>query len=380
MQFVTRDALRVGFIGGGVASAVGRAHFTSCRLDGHFEVVAGAFSQAKDRIAETAREWRIDPSRAYDSVESLLESETGRLDCVVVLSPTPNHFEHVRQALTSGYDVICEKSLGVQSSEAHFLDRLATLLNRKLFVTFNYSGYPMVRELQKFIERGLLGRILAVQVEMPQEGFLRKDSAGNSMMPQRWRQEDGVLPTVCLDLGTHTHHLTTFLLGMEPIELVASLNHHGHVRDVVDYVSLLARYPENIDVTMNFGKVAIGHRNGLSIRVYGEDGAATWIQTNPEELEFARGNGNREIVDRSSPTVEIARDRRYERFKAGHPAGFVEAFGNIYQDIFSVLHDPSHEDRRYVSLASHAARGLEMMEQAVISHRTRQWVAAGGAC
>jgi len=37
--------LRLGFIGGGINSAVGRAHYAACRMDGKFEVVVGRFSR-----------------------------------------------------------------------------------------------------------------------------------------------------------------------------------------------------------------------------------------------------------------------------------------------------------------------------------------------
>lgn len=51
-------------------------------------------------------------------------------------------------------------------------------MNGTLLVTFNYSGYPMVRELKQRIADGELGQIRQVMVEMPQEGFLRHVKSG----------------------------------------------------------------------------------------------------------------------------------------------------------------------------------------------------------
>ncbi|MEI8606080.1 hypothetical protein [Pseudoalteromonas sp. B160] len=42
-----------------------------------------------------------------------------------------------------------------------------------LAVTFNYSGYAMVRELKHLINSGKLGTIQKIHLEMPQEGFRR---------------------------------------------------------------------------------------------------------------------------------------------------------------------------------------------------------------
>jgi hypothetical protein len=35
----------------------------------------------------------------------------------------------------------------------------------------------------------------------------------------------------------------------------------------------------------------------------------------------------------------LASELRYNRFKSGHPAGFVEAFANLYYDIADKLKD-----------------------------------------
>ena len=73
-------------------------------------------------------------------------------------------------------------------------------------------------------------------------------------------------------------------------------------------------------------------QNGLRVRVYGERGSAEWFQMQPEELLLADIYGNRKIIDRAE-NVKIANEIRYNRFKAGHPAGFIEAFANYYFDL-----------------------------------------------
>ena len=42
-------------------------------------------------------------------------------------------------------------------------------------------------------------------------------------------------------------------------------------------------------------------------------------------------------MDRAS-LVDVANKRRYNRFKSGHPAGFIEAFANLYSDIADCLY------------------------------------------
>ncbi|MBI5087825.1 MAG: Gfo/Idh/MocA family oxidoreductase [Actinobacteria bacterium] len=284
--------------------------------------------------------------------------------------------------LEAGFDVISEKALAGSSRSADALHAAAQSAGRFLAVTFNYSGYPMVRELRARVQAGEFGRIVAANVEMPQEGFLRVNVEGQPIQPQEWRQRDGSIPTVSLDLGTHTHHLARFILGADPLELVATQAHHGRVSTVADYVSCIARYPDGVDVDMWYGKCALGNRNGLRMRVYGETASAEWLQTNPEELRIADAQANIRIIDRVSPGTRVASDVRYERFKVGHPAGFLEAFANLYWDLADCLVEFRETGRYtsdYVYGAAEAADGLRMLEAIAESSARHEWCQVAGS-
>lgn len=369
------EPLRLGFIGGGLNSAVGRCHNIACQMDGRWRLVAGAFSRHVEVNHETGRRWEVDADRVYDDWRSMLEGEQGQLDVVVVLTPTPQHSEQIREILAAGFDVISEKALARTSAEATVLHKAAVDQGRFLGVTMNYSGYPMVRELRQMIRNGDLGEILAVFVEMPQEGFLTEDATGNQVMPQDWRQTDGPVPTVSLDLGTHTHHLLRFLTDEEPTSVVGVQAHHGRVTDVTDYVSSLAKMPRGADVNMWFGKCALGYRNGLAVKVFGDRASAQWIQKNAEEMVVAFPNGNISIVDRLSPGITEASRDRYQRFKVGHPAGFLEAFANLYWDLADdlVAFRSGSPTSGFTFGADHAAAGLLMLESITASQKSLAW-------
>lgn len=369
------EPLRLGFLGGGLNSAVGRCHEVASQMDGRWRLVAGAFSRHAEVNHETGRRWSVDDSRVYDDWRAMLEGEQGRLDAIAVLTPTPQHSEQIQQILAAGFDVIAEKALARTSAEASLLHAEAVAQGRFLGVTMNYSGYPMVRELRQMLRNGDLGEILAVHVEMPQEGFLKVDATGSQVMPQDWRQTDGPIPTVSLDLGTHTHHLLRFLTDEEPTSVVGVQAHHGRVTDVADYVSSLARLPSGADVNMWFGKCVLGHRNGLAVKVYGDRASAQWVQKNPEEIVVALPNGNISIIDRLSPGITEASRDRYQRFKGGHPAGFLEAFANLYWDLADdlIAFRSGAPASGFTFGAEHAAAGLRMLESITASQKSQAW-------
>ncbi|MFT2112607.1 Gfo/Idh/MocA family protein [Marinomonas sp. 2405UD68-3] len=369
--------LKLAFIGGGNNSAVGYVHFAASQLDNKFIVVAGAFSRTLEENMSTAARWGVDAHHVYNDWRQLIESEKENVDAFVILTPTPHHLEVIEALLNSDIPIICEKALVTGPSE---INKIAANYNKAkhfLAVTYNYSGYAMVRELKHLIKKNVLGTIQKIHLEMPQEGFRRPpDIAGKPSTPQAWRLQDFEVPTICLDLGVHLHHLSTYLLEIEPIETIAQFTNHSQYPNLIDDAFMLLNYPNNIKGSMWMSKTAIGHRNGLKVRVYGDKGSAYWIQLNPDELELNYNDGRREIIDRAGQ-CEYANQFRYNRMKPGHPTGFVEAFSNLYTDIHSELvHFLNHStnDSNYVFGLEQAKDCLNLFKAAQKSVELQRWV------
>lgn len=354
-------ALKVGFIGGGVNSAVGQAHKIALQMDGNFDLVAGCFSRDREINIKTANAWRVDVSRIYATYKDLLQAERGRLDAVVVLTPTPTHKEIVIESIKAGFSVICEKALACRASDAEEIRACLNKYKGYLAVTYNYSGYPMVRELRKRIAAGELGKLEQILVEMPQEGFARLNPLGRTPCPQAWRLADKDIPVISLDLGVHLHQMIDFLTNEKPIEVMSIVNRFGSFESVCDTVHCLSRYTNGLVCNMWYGKAALGYRNGLRVRVLGTHGSAEWLQMDPEHLHFSDNMGNVQVVDRVHAGNTVANQKRYERFKAGHPAGFLEAFANYYEDI--AVDMASNAPNEYVIGLDVALEGLEMLER-----------------
>lgn len=365
--------LRIGVIGGAVSSAIGYTHFAASRMDGRFSIGCGSFSRHTGRNRESAKAYGVDASNTYDDWLSLLRQEREQLDAVAVLTPIPDHLEMVRTALEMGLPVICEKALAASSEDCRLIEQVVIQNQGFLAVTFNYSGYPMVRELQQRLATGELGQLQQIHIEMPQEGFLRQGAS-----PQAWRLKDYGVPTVSLDLGAHVHHLVNFLsAGLAPLEVMGHQETFGAFEGIVDNVYCLARYQQSLLVQSWFGKTALGYRNGLRLRVFGSKASAEWVQMEPEVLKMSFTDGQQRSIDRGGDTL-IARQPRYNRFKAGHPSGFIEAFANLYTDIAD--HIECHTRGQpapngFVQGAAQSEECLRFLEAIQHSARTRAWQA-----
>ena len=369
--------MKVGFIGGGTDSAIGRAHFSAIHIDRKFSLDAGVFSIDSSANRASGDFYGVDSKRVYESIPEFLIAERENIDAVIVLSPTPLHYEHINQVFDAGIPVISEKALCANSHDAVALAQRVSEENQFLSVTFTYTGYPMVREIREMVASGALGDVFSCHVEMPQESFIRISSSGNKPVPQSWRQLDYEIPSVTLDLGTHVVNLLEFLTSDQIARVCALANHSGEVSNLIDNVMVLGELQSGVPISLTWNKVALGKRNGLACTIYGSKGALSWEQENPEYLRFAGKDGAIQILDRSHSMITVASQNRYQRFKMGHPAGYIEAFANLYHDIAAdLLAFKSKEviNNPYTHSAANSVHGLAVLEAIHESATAKKWI------
>jgi predicted dehydrogenase len=371
---MNNQILNLGFIGGGLNSAIGLTHKIASQMDNKFKIVTGCFSQNKQINQQTAQSWSI--KSYYNNYRELLDKEYKNLDAIVILTPTNTHADIILNCLDYNIPIICEKTLTSSLKDAIKIKSVIDKNKSFLVTTYNYTGYPMIRELEAMINSGKLGKIIQINIQMPQESFIRLDKNGNIPKPQQWRLNDDYIPTLSLDLGTHLSNMISFLTKEKPLEVIAMQNKFGHY-NVVDNLICMIRYSNNIDCQMWYSKSALGHKNGLQIEIYGTEGSAKWYQMNPEFLEYNDNLGRNIILDRSSKDIQIADLPRYNRFKSGHPAGFIEAFANHYYDIYQslMLYKNNHRNylNKYIFDINSSINELQLMETIEHSIKSKKW-------
>lgn len=379
MQKTKNQPLKLGFIGGGLSSAVGLSHYSACQMDGMWQLCAGAFSRNAETNQQTAAQWNVSPNKLYSNWQNLIDSEKENLDALCILTHTPHHAEVIEYAAQKNVPIICEKSIVMNSDELAKIKKIPHLNNNFFASIFNYTGYPLIRELKALIEDGRLGKIQQIHIEMPQEGLIRPpDIAGKAAPPQSWRLVDGKIPTICLDLGVHMHNMIYFLTSQEPSHTLAEFGNYS-AHKLVDYITMFLRFQTGMKGTLWMTKTALGNRNGLKIRVFGEKASASWYQLNPEKLNLNYLNGKKEIIDRGSDCL-VARELRYNRMKSGHTAGFIEAFANLYYDIalaFNEFQKAGSWQNPYVYGFKEAENGIKLFEAAAQSFEEQKWVETG---
>ena len=369
--------LRLGVVGGGPGSFIGPVHRAAARLDDHFEVVAAVLSRDPERSRRAAQDLGIAAERAYDDHARLIAGEAARadgIDALAVMTPNHLHYPAARDALAAGLDVICDKPLTTRLADALDLVRRVRTSGLVFCLTYNYTGYPMVRQARAMVREGELGAIRQVQVEYVQ-GHLAAPTVADRDPAANWRfsAEQGGPSLVLDDIGTHAHHLAAFVAGDELAQVAAELGSAVPGRQVHDLAHLLLRFAGGARGSMWVTNSAAGAEHGLRIRVFGDKGGLEWQQEDPNQLLHRPLEGFARVLTRGRPGLSPAAARA-TRVVLGHPEGYFEAFANLYADAAAAIAarrtgrapDPLALDYPTVE---DGARGVRFVEAAIESSR-----------
>jgi predicted dehydrogenase len=335
-----RNRVRLGMVGGGEGAFIGAVHRMAARLDDQYEFCAGALSSDPERAQRSAMELGLPADRSYPDYQSMADAESARgdgIDAVAIVTPNHVHFPVARAFLQAGIHVICDKPMTVTSQEADELNALAAEKGLVLAVTYNYSGYPMIRQARAMVANGDLGEIRVVQVEYPQD-WLTEDLESTGQKQAGWRTDPARSGAGgCVgDIGTHAYQLACFVSGLDVAELCAELSTFVEGRRLDDNVQVMLRFDNGARGLLWASQVAPGNENGLRLRVYGEKGGLSWCQEDPNYLHYAPyGEAPRRITRGGPGSDDHA--ARVTRVPAGHPEGYLEGFANIYSEVASAI-------------------------------------------
>lgn len=323
--------LKLGMVGGGTGAFIGGVHRIAARLDGHWDLVAGAFSSDPERAAASAVDLGIAAERSYGSFAEMAEAEAARpdgIDAVAIVTPNHLHAAVATAFLRAGIPVICDKPLTTTVEDAEALVSLVAKTGLPFVLTQTYTGYPMVREARALVAAGRIGRVRHVQVEYLQDWLAKPvESSGNKQAA--WRTDPAQSgPGGCIaDIGTHAFNLATFVTGLVPIAVMADLTAFGPDRALDDNAAILLRFDEGAKGMIWASQVAPGAKNGLRIRLAGEAGGLLWDQERPDDLEFTPVGKPTRTLRRGGDGVTTS-----SRLPAGHPEGYLEAFATLYAE------------------------------------------------
>ncbi|HSJ55435.1 MAG TPA: Gfo/Idh/MocA family oxidoreductase, partial [Anaerolineae bacterium] len=305
-----------------------------------------------------------------------------RLDLVSVVTPNHLHYPVAAAFVAAGFHVLIDKPMVHTSEEARRLAAAVEAAGTILAVSYNYTGYPMVKQARHMVQEGRLGEIRKVVVEYDQ-GWLATRLEETGHKQATWRTDPAFSGPggAMADIGSHAENLMSTVTGLELAEVCADLSSLVPGRRLDDDANVLLRFSNGARGVLVASQVATGSENDLSIRVWGTRAGLAWRQQQPNDLAYTPAGGPTQILTRGSDDLCPAA-RRATRLPPGHPEGFLEAFANVYRNVADTIRarqagrEPTALELDFPTVWD-GARGVFFIEKVVESSQaTQKWLPA----
>ena len=342
--------VRYGMVGGDVHAFIGEVHRKAIGFDARAQLVAGSFSASSpDKNKETGETYRLDPKRVYSSYQEMAAEEGKRedgIDFVSIVTPNATHYDIAKAFLNNGIHVMCEKPLCFTVEQAEELKQLSEEKNLLFGVNYSYTGYTMAKVMKEMISEGKIGKIISVNAEYPQEWLLDdlhpQDNAELKLSVWRKNPELAGISNCVGDIGTHVENFVHYVTGLEIKRLLATANRFGQPLDL--NANIIVEYDNGANGAYWCSQIASGNLNGLTVRVYGDEGGLEWRQEQPDTLLFTPRSEATRILSRGTGAIK-EKAGNYSILPPGHPEGLHIAFANLYHNFISaVLKHQNNED------------------------------------
>ena len=340
------EKIKVGVIGTGF---IGPAHIEALRRLGSVEVAA--LAECSEEIAASKAE-RLGIGRHYGDYRELLADK--QIASVHICSPNYLHYEMAKAALKNGKHVICEKPLAVSVAEAQELVDLADKMGLVNAVNFNIRYYPLMRQLRLMVEKGDLGKVLAVQGSYLQDWLFYATDYNWRLEPDQSGQSRAIA-----DIGSHWMDLIESVTGLRIKEVCADFATFHKVRkkplkpvetyagkvlkpedyqdvpiNTEDYATVLLRFENDARGVMTVNQVAAGRKNRLYFEIDGSKQAVAWESETPNQIWIGKREGNNEIKMRD-PSLVYAECRSLIDYPGGHNEGFPDTFKQLFKEVYA---------------------------------------------
>ena len=294
----------------GAGGIVNDAHLPAYRKAGF--PVAGVFDVDADRARATAQRWGI--GQVYRSLEEAAAAE----GCVFDVAAPPVAHRAILAALPPGAAVLIQKPLGLDLAQATAIRAVCRERRLAAAVNFQLRFAPMMEAVAAASERGLLGRLLDVEVHLS--------------LVTPWELFPHLIPNPRVEIVSHSiHYLDTIrALAGEPRGVLARTYHYPGSELAQTRTSAILEYGPELRVTLSINHHHdFGRRfQDATFRIEGERGAALvklgllldYPRGEPDELWIAPRGGAWQAVSLEGawfPDAFIGTMSNVQRYASG---------------------------------------------------------------
>jgi predicted dehydrogenase len=157
---------------------------------------------------------RYGVERVYDDLHEMFTDP--KVDVIYITTPHNTHIDFLREALSHGKHVLCEKSITLNTAELEEAKALAEENNVVLAEAMTIYHMPLIKELRRRVEAGEFGRVNVLTMNFGsykeynmKNRFFNKALAGGAM----------------LDIGVYALSMARCFMKEKPTEVVSKVTY-----------------------------------------------------------------------------------------------------------------------------------------------------------
>lgn len=169
-------------------------------------------NRTRQKAVDFAEKYGIE--KVYDNIDEVFEDEN--VDIIYISTPHNTHIEYLRKALKSGKNVICEKSITLNSRELDEAISLAKENDVVLAEAMTIYHMPIYKKLNEIINSGKLGELKLIQMNFGSykpydmnSRFFNRNLAGGAM----------------LDIGVYAISFVRWFMSSKPHKITSQVKY-----------------------------------------------------------------------------------------------------------------------------------------------------------
>ena len=193
-------------------------------------------------------------AKGYKDYQKLLSNKN--IDAVLIATPQHLHYEMAIDALDAGKDIICEKTLTLNTQDALKLYQAVKNSNSVFQVGYQWQSSPLFNKIKEMIENGDLGKITSIRCNYNRNGNWRVTVDDPKMEKLiNWRMYREFSGGLTAELCSHHINVVNWFLNDIPSRItgVGGIDYWKDGRETYDNVNLFFEYSDGVKATFQSG-------------------------------------------------------------------------------------------------------------------------------
>ncbi len=249
-----------------------------------FDVIGKVYDKNSQNLLKSVR----NKTKIASSPDDIILSKD--IDSIFIASPASTHKDYIIRSLLNNKNVFVEKPLCLSLNESYEIKKIASQVNKIIFVGHLLQYHNAFNELKKNLQLGKIGKLKIIKSNRLNFGAIRDNES------------------VLYDLTSHDISMILSIMKELPnkVEINAIFKYS---KNIADYINVILYFEKDIIAILNSDWISPYKEHRFS--VFGSDGSLIFddVKDWPEKLIFNPSsiNSNKEINHKPVTAIHVTK-------------------------------------------------------------------------